>query len=281
VSRPLGVFFPASVAEASTMLLEFGRTGAAYGGGVKLVPLIRDRQSDVTALVDVKALSDLHDVAASGGAVRIGAAVRHAELATAVRSRLPMLAEAEARLGNPRVRSQGTIGGNLCFADPVSDPVAPLLVYDAEVTLASAAGERTLPLPEFLTGPFQTARRPGEILSAVRARALEPGWLQSYQRIERFGRPVATAAVARQLTDGVLTAIRMAVGCAGQRPRRLDELERGLTGLAAGQARAFIAGARDYLTRVLGPRDDLFGSAAYKTHLAIVLLTRAVDGEQP
>jgi aerobic carbon-monoxide dehydrogenase medium subunit len=285
VSRALGVFFPASVAEASTLLLEFGSAGAAYGGGVKLVPLIRDRLSEVTALVDVKALSPLRGVTATAGTgtagtgVRIGAAVRHAELAASalVRSSLPMLAEAEACLGNPRVRNQGTLGGNLCFADPVSDPVAPLLVYDAEVTLAGTGGERTLPLPEFLTGPFQTARRPGEILTCIHALELGPGWVQSYQRVERFGRPVATAAVAYRRADGTLTAIRLAVGCAGQRPQRLGELELRLTGLAAGQAQPVLAGTRDYLADVLRPRDDLFGSAAYKAHLASVLLTRGLD----
>lgn len=292
MNRSLEVFFPASVAEASTMLAEFGSAGAAYGGGVKLVPLIRDQQSKITALVDVKALSGLRGVTVTGtgtameGKIQIGAAVRHADLAanTLVRSSLPMLAQAEARLGNPRVRSQGTIGGNLCFADPVSDPVAPLLVYDAEVTLADALGERSLPLQEFLRGPFQTATRPGEILTGIRVNELQPGWLQSYHRVERIGRPVATAAVAYQMADGTLTAIRIAVGCVGERPRRLRELERRLTGLAAGQARPVLAGSRNYLASLLRPCDDLFGSAVYKIHLVGVLLARAINdqqGEQP
>jgi carbon-monoxide dehydrogenase medium subunit len=281
----LRVYFPTTTAEASTLLLELGDTAGVYAGGVTLVPLIRDQASPLTALVDIKGLSRLGGVDVTAAGVRIGAAVSHAALAghPLLRARLPMLAEAEARLGNPRVRTQGTIGGNICFADPVSDPVAPLLVYDAEVVLTGVGGERRLGLAEFLADPFRVALRPGEILAEIVARPLDERWRQSYQRVERFGRPVATAAVALRTSGGVLAAVRLAVGCAGQRPRRLREWEARLAGATVEAARAELASADRYLAHQIEPRTDLFGSAGYKLHLARVVLDRglAVEAGDP
>ena len=85
---------------------------------------------------------------------------------------LPALAEASRTIGSPQIRNRGTLGGNLGTASPAGDAVPPLLVYEADVVLASAArGVRVVPLARFLTGPKQNALLPDELIVAVR---LEP-----------------------------------------------------------------------------------------------------------
>src|SRR5690606_3276864 len=103
------------------------------------------------------------------GMVHIGSLATHRqlELSDVVREQLPTFAEAERHVANVRVRNVGTLGGNLCFGEPHSDPGAVLLLHDAMVEVASVDGTRTLPLSEFIVGPFEVALEPGEILTEI------------------------------------------------------------------------------------------------------------------
>ena len=91
--------------------------------------------------------------------LRIGALTLHSELARSplVRTHFPMLADMASRLANPQVRNQGTIGGNLCYADPATDPPSCLMALDAEVVLSSAKGSRILKIEDFVLDYFVTA----------------------------------------------------------------------------------------------------------------------------
>ena len=78
-----------------------------------------------------------------------------------------MFADAESQVANIRVRNQGTLGGNLCFNDPHSDPGTALLVHDTKISLREPSGERKFPLNEFLVGMYATALSPDELLEHV------------------------------------------------------------------------------------------------------------------
>jgi carbon-monoxide dehydrogenase medium subunit len=188
-----------------------------------------------------------------------------------------MLANAESHVGNVRVRGQGTLGGNLCFADPHADPPTALLVYDASVTVAGGDGGREMPLGDFLVGTYETALEPDELLTGVRVPALPEGWGSAFLRIERFFRPTANVAVAATLRDGRLGGVRLAVGCVGPKALRLSELEERLVGLGLDDARRTIDDATGYLSERLEPVEDLLGSAEYKLAVTGVLLNRALQ----
>jgi carbon-monoxide dehydrogenase medium subunit len=193
-----------------------------------------------------------------------------------VRQHLPTLASATSTIGNIRVRGQGTIGGNLCFADPHSDPPAPLLVHDARVVVSGSGGERRVALDDFMVGTFDVAIEPDEVLTAVEAEPLPPGFGASFMRIERYHRPTANVATAVRMSDGHIAEARLAVGCVGPRTMRLPDLETRLVGLTVEDADRAIRDYKGALTDLLEPVDDLLGSAAYKIHIACVLLGRAV-----
>src|SRR5487761_487567 len=144
------ISFPTTAAEASAELRTYGDSARVYAGGAELVLLMRIGAVHVDRLVDVKRLSGMRDRSWSDGVLEIGAAVTHHRLETdsEVRRRLPMFADAESRIGNIRIRNQGTLGGNLAFNDPHSDPTPPLLVHDATVVLESTAGIRALALDD-------------------------------------------------------------------------------------------------------------------------------------
>src|SRR4051812_48429828 len=151
VLNPLRLLEPTSVAEASSELRRHGEQARIYGGGAELVLLMRHGMLSPDYLIDIKRVPGIRGVSTEGDAVRIGAATTHSAVQRddAVRQYIPSLARAASTIGNVRVRGVGTIGGNLCFADPHSDPAAPLLVHEACVVLENAERQRTLALDDF------------------------------------------------------------------------------------------------------------------------------------
>ena len=276
--RPFRVLEPTTVAEAASELDRLGEQVQVYAGGAELLLLMRLGLLRPDYLVNVKGIAALDGISSDGQVVRIGATATHHQLAgdAAVREHVPLLAYAESQVANPRVRSVGTLGGNLCFADPHSDPHAPLLVHEATVTLGSKGRERQLRLDEFLLGSFETALQPDEILCEVQVPLLPPGYGQACLRVERFQRPTLNVAVAARWDQGRVAAARMAVGCVGRRAMRLADLEGRVQGLTAEEAQVVIAGSKPYLREELRPEDDLLGSVAYKVQIAAVQLGRAL-----
>src|SRR5262245_34013181 len=92
-----------------------------------------------SGLVDLKRIPELRDITMAEGALVIGAGATHDNVARnqVVRSQAPLLAEVEDMVGNARVRAQGTVGGNLCFAEPRSDVIALLTAFEATLVLRS------------------------------------------------------------------------------------------------------------------------------------------------
>lgn len=270
--------FPTTVAEASSELAQHGDGASVYAGGAELILLLRYGILRVDRLVDVKRLPGMRDLSWSEGRLEIGGAVTHRRLETdsEVLRLFPMLADAESRIGNIRIRNQGTLGGNVCFNDPHSDPTAPLLVHEATVVLEGTAGRRELPIDSFIGDALETAIHQDEVLTRVLVAPLPAGWGQAYQRLERFQRPTLNVALAVRVEDGVIAEVRVAAGCLGPRAMRLGEIETALAGVGVEDAERVLDGVGSRLAQALTPKSDLLGSAEYKLHVAVVMLKRAL-----
>ena len=140
--QPFRVLTPANVEEASAELVRLGERATIYAGGAELILLLRYGMVHADYLINIKGIDGLSEIGWDGRTVQIGATVTHRRLETdsLIRERLPLLADAESRIANIRVRNQGTLGGNLCFNDPHSDPGTTLLLHEAEVVLARKDG---------------------------------------------------------------------------------------------------------------------------------------------
>jgi aerobic carbon-monoxide dehydrogenase medium subunit len=273
---PFELHRPARLAEACRLLAD--RPDAqVYAGGTELLLVLRAGLADVGHLVDVKRLAGLTSVWRTQDALRIGGAVTHARVAAAseVAAIAPALSEAERRLGNVRVRSTGTIGGNLCFAEPHGDPSTVLLAHDARVALQSTAGARTLPLDEFLVAALETARERDEILTYVELpRRRYDGF--SYVRHTYAERPTASVAVLLDAVDGRACHVRIAVGCIGPRPLRLQAVEEAAEGIPLAADGAVLDALGDEAAAVLEPISDGYGPADYKRRLTATLVSQAL-----
>ncbi len=275
--KPLRIQEPTTIEEAASELDD--EQARVYAGGAELILLLRYGLIEAGTLVNIKGISELKGTSWDGSHFRIGATVTHRHLETdpLVRQHLPMLAHAESHIGNIRVRCQGTLGGNLCFADPHADPATALLVHGALVGIAGRNGSRDLPLDEFLLGTYETILQPDELLTQVKVPPLPPGWGHGYLRIEQFYRPTVNVAAATKFSDGTIDSVRLAVGCVGPKAQRLPELEDKLSGSTLADAERIMAEAKPYLADQLQPIDDLLGSSDYKIHVTCVLLKNALN----
>jgi carbon-monoxide dehydrogenase medium subunit len=255
-----------SVEEAIELL---GRDEDAklLAGGHSLVPALKLRIARPTALVDIGRLEELRYVREDGDRIAIGALTRHAALAddALLRGSCAVLAQAAAEVGDPQVRHRGTIGGSVSHADPASDLPTVLLTLDAELVARGPAGERTIAAAEFFTGPFENALAHDEVLVEVRVPKVEQG---VYLKHSRRAQDWATVAVAAARVGG-----RVQVGLASMGPTPLRA--RAVEDAVAGGASAEEAAAR--AAEGADPPSDVSGSAEYRSHLARVLVRRALE----
>ncbi len=249
---------PETIADALALVAGHGDDATFYAGGTELLVALKARVLRYGHVVDIKRIDALRGIAArEDGTLVIGALATHHQIAThpLVLERLPAYAALSADVANIRVRVAGTLGGNLCFAEPHADPPALLCALDARVVLANADGERTVPMREFILGEFTTARTDGELLLRIEVPPLPSGATAAYRAFGHLERPAVGVAALRKARGGW----QFWVGAIAGRPAVLECAPEEVEAAAAG----------------LEAHDDMHGSAEYKRHLVGVLARRA------
>lgn len=267
---------PKSVDEALALLTQHGEEATLYAGGTELLVVMKERLIHYPHLVNIKTIGGLNGITVTSDALQIGALATHREIerSAVVREHAPLLAELGANVANLRVRSTGTIGGNLCFAEPHSDPATLLIAWDASVTLVSTRGTRVLPLSDFFTGLLETARQSDEIMTTISIPLPVPA-ASSYERFKTHERPTATVAVALKMDGQAVADARIVVGSVGDRPVRITGAEALLIGEEPAAAIRLEAAA--IAEQEIEPTEDKFESSDYKRHLVRVLTGRALE----
>ena len=278
---PFRLHRPTTVEEATELLGELGPGALPYSGGTELLLVAKLGLTDFTDLVDLKGIEELSGVEASGD-LRIGAATTHREIERSplVRSGWPSLAAMERGVANIRVRNVGTIGGNLCFADPHSDPATYLIAAGGSLIARAGSDTRQIAIEEFTRGPYVTALSPAELLVAIHVPALSAGSTLVHRKIAFHERPAVTVAVNLTIRDGSVAEARVAVGSVGVAPRRLIRPEQCLVGVdALVPSRDVLSTCAETAAQEAEPVEDANGSVEYKRQLVRVLVGRCVrDG---
>jgi aerobic carbon-monoxide dehydrogenase medium subunit len=280
VLRPFGLYQPSTVAEASELLAREGRDVSLYAGGTEVLLILKEGLLRVQSLVDVKRLPGLSEIRSENGHVVIGATATHraVERAPAIHERCPMVAGVARHVANIRVRTVGTVGGNLAFADPHSDLATLFLAFDGVVRLEARGRRREVPLGEFVRGPYETAREEDELLTFVRLRPWPAGTAGAYVKFGLYERPTLGVAVALTSAEngGAITEARVAVGCVGPRPQRVPLVEQRLRGWSSAEVVRHADEVATLAARDIDPTSDLHGSAEYKKDMTRVFVKRTL-----
>jgi CO/xanthine dehydrogenase FAD-binding subunit len=248
-------------------------------GGTDLYPALVDRpQTEV--LLDISRLPGLDGIDIGPDTIRIGGRTTWRTIAEAdLPPCLDALKRAAREVGGIQVQNAATIAGNICNASPAADGVPPLLALDAAVELVSVEGTRLVGLDAFILGNRRTARRPGEIVTAILIpRTIERGRSAFLKLGARRYLVISIAMVAVIIeadARGCVGQARVAVGACSEVARRLMDLERDLVGRAARPGLGAVV-APGHLTG-LAPIDDVRASAAYRLDAVSTLVARALD----
>jgi aerobic carbon-monoxide dehydrogenase medium subunit len=268
-----GLYRARSLAEALELLAQDAQA-RPLAGGATLVAMMNAGVAEPAALVSLRGIEELQGIAVQAdGRVRIGAFTRHRETAQSplLRGAAAVLCSAAGQIANATVRNMGTIGGAIAFADPSLDYPPALVAAGAMVEIAHLRGRREVAAADFFTGWYETALRPGELVSAVLLPKPQAGQ-GLYVKHARVSGDYATASVAAcRQADGRL---RVAIGACGPAPlasQAADDLLSGDASLGA------VARAGALLQALADPLDDVRGSAAYRLQLIPRLLQRAMD----
>jgi aerobic carbon-monoxide dehydrogenase medium subunit len=275
---------PHTLDEALDLLATHGDDAKVLAGGQSLVPLLKLRFAAPELLVDINNIPGLgYHREAADGVLEVGALCRHVDLeySEILGERRPLMASAAPLIADPIVRNRGTLVGSLCHADPQGDWASVMLALDGEVVAASATGRRTIPMADFVTGPFQTTLLPDEL--AVEARVPAPKGTPAgrYLKLERRVGDFATVGVAVALDLDGTTVTRAGIALTGVGGNNLKavEAERVLVGSTLDAATVREAGR--LAAEVARPRTDHRGSAEYKRHVVATFVVRALESSIP
>ena len=253
-----------SVDEALGLAAEHGEDAKYLAGGHSLLPLMKLRFASPAVLIDLGRVEELSYVRDEGTHVAIGALTRHHDVqhSSVLGTDMPLLAYTAGQVGDPQIRHRGTIGGSVAHGDAASDLPASLLALDAVFVVRGASGTRTVPATEFFRGIFETALEPGELLTEIRIpKPLAPGW--SFQKFTKRAIDWAIVGVAAQ-------GDRVALVNMASTPMRAAAVEQALAGGAS------LEEAAAHAAEGTSPVSDINAGAAYREHLARVLVARAL-----
>lgn len=252
----------------------------ALAGGTNVIVDLRARTISPRRLVALGAVDGLRTIDVRDGTVTIGGRttltdiLRHPEM---TRCALSLVASAKL-FGGQMVRNAATVAGNLCYGSPAADLVPPLLVLDAEVELASRSGMRRVPLHEFYLDYKRDARRPDELVTAIRWPVPSQGSHDTFYKLARRRGDAITVvgvAVALKVTDGTCRRARIALGAVAPMVKRAIAAERMLEGEPLDDALVDAAARR--AVEESNPIDDVRASADYRRHCVHVLTRRLLN----
>lgn len=275
---------PATLNEAARLLAEQGEAGRLIAGGTDLIiELERGMRPGVQTLIDITRIPGLSEIELrDDGLIHLGPLVTHNQAAgsTLLREQALPLAQASWWEASPQIRNRATVAGNLITASPANDTITPLVALEASVVLLSAEGERVVPLADLYQGVRRTVMRPGEILTDIRFKPLEPArergmFLKLGLRKAQAISVITVTAIVRFGEDGhTVELARITQGAVAP------------TIIASPQAQAYLSGkqltgetiaeAARIASTECAPISDVRGTADYRREMIRVHVKRAL-----
>ena len=270
-------FEPTTLAEASRLFAE--EHAQLLAGGTDLVIGMKAYTETPQSVISLQKIPGLAGITTEAdNSISIGAMtpVREVELSGDIQQHHTALAEGAAEIGSIQIRNLATIGGNIAHASPAADTVAGLLVADAQVDIASADGERTVPINELFTGPGQTVLRNGEIITRFRLPSPASGSHYIKHKIrEVMDLAFIGVAAAIDMDNGTITDARIGLAAVAPTPIRATEAEALLKGNAP--TPELLEQAGEAAAAASSPISDLRCSAEHRREMVDVLTRRTLE----
>ena len=249
-------------------------------GGSSLIMLMKNNLVTPDHLINLKTVSGLDNITYdSKNGARIGALATHQEVidSPVIREYYPLLAEAGLKIASVGIRNQGTIGGNICHADPAADFPPALIALNATLKIVNSEGQRTMPVEALFIDYLESSLAHDEVLAEIQIPAPLPrtGW--SFMELNKTSNSVAVVSVAAVISlesDGKCRQTNLVLGSAGMTPIKVEKA----TGILAGRkiSPELIEKVAMEAQGISKPISNVYGSAEYKREMVRVLSSRAL-----
>jgi carbon-monoxide dehydrogenase medium subunit len=266
----------ASLDDAIKKLQDTG--GKLLAGGHSLVPLMKLRLSEPTALIDIARIPGLSGIREKDGRIEIGAATVHHDVAssTVLREKCPMVSDAAGEIGDPQVRNRGTLGGSLAHSDPSADYPAVMLALDAGVQITGPSGSRVVKASDFFQDLFTVDLASDEIITGVQfAPVKAAAYAKLHQRASHYA--IVGVAAALDVKNGTIQSARVGLTGASSHATRLTKVEQALAGQPL-SAKTIESAAQIAGKDIKEINADIHASESYRRAMIPVFTRRALEG---
>src|SRR5580700_2322290 len=297
------LFQPTSVDDALALQARHGAKAWVLAGGLDSFDWFKDRIKRPEVVIDLSQVKELRGVRQAGDGVEIGAMTTLTEVVRhpMIREKYGILPNAAEAAASPQIRNQGTIGGNICYADTPtglnrehaildadrcvavnpSDTAPALIALDAKFVIRTPKGERVVDAENYFIGPGtditkMTILQPGDLLTAIRIPAT---WADAQFYFEKvrdravWDFALVNVAAAVVMSGGTIQRIRLAANGVAAHPVRLTAVEAAVVGKARNEETAEMAGK----LAIQGAQPLQYNG--YKVPLLRNLVKRAIRGE--
>ena len=259
------------------LLGEWGDDARVIAGGHSLIPVMKQRITDISHLIDLGGVDALKGISIDGSNVTIGAMTTQHELISndALANVAPIIREASLQIADPQVRYLGTIGGNVANGDPANDMPGLMQTLDATYHLAGPGGARTVPARDFYEAAYFTAREEDEILTGISFTASGGGYAYEKQKRKIGDYATAAAGVLLTMEGGSCIAASVALTNLSDTPVYCADAVDTLVGSSVDDAtvKAAVAAAVD----ASDPVADTRGPVDFKKYVAGVIVKKAIE----
>jgi CO/xanthine dehydrogenase FAD-binding subunit len=262
---------PGSLSAVVSLIAEHPGEWLPIAGGTDVMVQYAAGTLSSRKLVSLWNLPELRRIDVSDGKVTIGAGCTYTDLREheVVDHEFPLLASSARWTGGVANQNRGTLGGNIMNASPAADSLPALLVYEAELILVSAHGERHVKYADFHTGYKQTLLAADELIRAIVLPKRFAGYIAYSRKVgARNAQAISKVCIAAlgRMANGTVDDIRIAVGSVAPTPLRLRETERMLRRKVIDTA--VMQQARDVAVGEVRPIDDIRSTAVYRATVA-------------
>jgi carbon-monoxide dehydrogenase medium subunit len=276
ITSPFTYYKPASIKEATATLAKFGDTARVIAGGHSLIPVMKQRLTDIDHLVDLAGIKELKGISIDKDKVTIGAMTTQHELINhkALSKKVPIIQEAALQIADPQVRYIGTIGGNVANGDPANDMPGLAQVLDAQYHLSGKKGSRKVAARDFYEAAYFTVRKDDEILTAISFDIPKGGYAYEKQKRKIGDYATAAAGVILSVSKSVCTSASIALTNLGDTPLYCEESVSILKGNKIDDET--IDKAVKAAVDITDPAEDQRGPVEFKKYAAGVIVKRAI-----
>ena len=268
---------PDSIDGALSILTEWGDDARVIAGGHSLIPVMKQRLTDISHLVDLGGISELKGISIDGNTVTVGAMTTQHELITneELSKSVPLIKEASLQIADPQVRYLGTIGGNVANGDPANDMPGLMQTLDASYELTGPDGVRNVKAREFYEAAYFTARGDDEILTSISFLVPNGGYAYEKQKRKIGDYATAAAGVLINIDNNVCSSVSIALTNLSDTPVYCEKAVDNLVGKELNEDT--IKTAVYDCVEASDPVADTRGPVEFKKYVAGIIVKKALN----